>query len=169
MRNLPCGIFDHILKKQVSSWLGAFISLSAKLQKSYFAFSAYNLSATTSSRADTIVFTQTMLNEDGVYSTTTGMFTAPRDGVYEFHATLVAGEAKKGVWVEFKAFKAGETIIGRFSSWGYYHSFSFSGSAIARLQEGTHVYLKISSVQSTFKFNLYSALGNTFSGHLISN
>ena len=112
------------------------------------------------------MFTQTILNQDGVYSTATGKFTAPSDGVYEFHATLTPKHTKKTVRVEFKA---GETAIGRFSVYDYRTPVSSSGSATARLKEGTQVYLRVTSVSSGFTFAEVSTFYmNTFSGHLIS-
>ena len=112
------------------------------------------------------MFPQTLLNEDGVYSTTTGKFTAPCDGVYEFHSTLVSSQRKKGVWVEFKA---GDLVIGRFDVYDYYYYISNSGSAIARLEKGADVYLRVASLSSGFRFLEDTIRMNTFSGHLISH
>ena len=141
--------------------------LSAKIPESHYAFSAYDLSSLTPSHGDTLVFTQILVNEDGVYSTTTGKFTAPCDGVYEFHATLTIGVTQKIVYVEFKA---GERSIGRFNAYDYSSgNISSSGSAIGRLLKGTQVYIRVTGVTSGFTFkedNTYRM--NTFSGHLIS-
>ena len=107
-----------------------------------------------------------MLNEEGVYSTTTGMFTAPCDGVYEFHATLAINQNQKNLWVEFKA---GDIAIGRFGGYDYYSHVCVSGSAIARLQKGTQVYLRVTSVTSGVGFLEDIHRLNNFSGHLIGN
>ena len=111
------------------------------------------------------MFTQTLVNEDGVYSTSTGVFTAPSDGVYEFHAKLTPASSKKGVYVEFKA---GTVSIGNFEVLDYYYAVSSSGSAIGRLVKGTQVYLRVTSVSTGFKFLEDSLRMSTFSGHLIS-
>ena len=112
------------------------------------------------------MFPKTLLNEDGVYSTTTGKFTAPCDGVYEFHSTLASNSKQKGVWVEFKA---GDLVIGRFHVLDYGYIVSSSGSSIARLRKGTEVYLRVTSVSSGFRFQEDLYRMNTFSGHLISH
>ena len=140
--------------------------LSAKIQTQYYAFSAQDLSASRPSIGDTLVFSQTLLNEDGVYSTATGKYTAPCDGVYEFHSTLVSGQVRKGVWVEFKA---GGLVFGRFNVLDYHYIISSSGSAIARLRKGTEIYLRVTDVSSGFRFEESTNYMNTFSGHLISH
>ena len=144
-----------------------FQCLSAKIPESHHAFSAYDLSSLTPSIGSTLVFTHTLVNEDDVYSTTNGKFTAPCDGVYEFHATLTSGSVKKGIWVEFKA---GEISIGKFNGMDYnYNHISSSGSAIGRLQKGIQVYIRVTSMHSGFTFREESThYMNTFSGHLIS-
>ena len=144
-----------------------FLSISAKIHvpESHYAFSAYDLSSITMSTGSVLVFTQTLVNDDGVYSTTTGKFTAPSDGVYEFHATLSGGPKKKGIWVEFKA---GEVAIGRFQTYDYDIFTSASGSAIGRLLKGTQVYLRVTTVSVGFKFLEDTYRMCTFSGHLIN-
>ena len=139
---------------------------SAKIQTQSYAFSAHDLSASTPSIGYTLVFPQTLLNEDGMYSTTTGKYTAPCDGVYEFHSTLASSQAQNGVWVEFKA---GDLVIGRFDVYDYRRSVSSSGSATARLGKGTEVYLRVTSVSSGFRFSEDAYRMNKFSGHLISH
>ena len=111
------------------------------------------------------MFTQTLLNEERVYSTTTGKFTAPCDGVYEFHATLVSNRITKLLHVEFKA---GDVAIGRFHVGNYNYLISNSGSAIAKLRKRTQVYLRVTSVDLEFRFYEGANYMNTFSGHLIS-
>ena len=119
------------------------------MPKSSNAFSVHNLSASTPSVGSTLVLTHTFLNKDEVYNTTTGIFTAPHDGVYEFQATLTPGQSKKVVRVEFNAFG---TAIGRFSVYDYYNPSTSAGSAITRLQEGEQVYLKVTGMTSGFTF-----------------
>ena len=141
------------------------MSLSASMPKSSYAFSAHNLSASTPSVGSTLVFTHTLLNEDEVYNTTTGMFTAQRDGLYEFQASLTPGQSKKVVRVEFNA---RGSAIGRFSVYDNYNPSTSFSSAITRLQEGEQVYLKVSGMTSGFRFREGTQYMNTFSGHLIN-
>ena len=112
------------------------------------------------------MFSKTLLNEDEVYSTTTGKFTAPCDGVYEFHSTLACRNQQKAVYVEFKA---GDLAIGQFGVYDYARAMSSSGSAIARLRKGTEVYLRVTYVLTEFRFYEGALQMNTFSGHLISH
>ena len=113
------------------------------------------------------MFANTWLNDNGVYSKTTGKFTAPCDGVYEFHAILTAGAVGKRIYVAFKTGMA--TAIGKFNIYDSSYYLSTSGSAIGWLQKGTQVYLFVESVDSGFKFAEGSTkYMNTFSGHLIS-
>ena len=112
------------------------------------------------------MFPQTLLNEDGVYSTTTGKFTAPCDGVYEFHSTIASSQGQKGVWVEFKA---GDLVFGRVDVYDHHHAISSSGSATARLRKATNVYLRVTGVHTGFRFFEDVHRMNTFSGHLISH
>ena len=145
-----------------------FIYFPAKIQTSTYAFSAYEISDTTPSTGDTLVFTKTFVNENGAYSTTTGIYTTPCDGIYEFHATLTsdASYPKKYLYVEYKA---GATSIGKFMMYMYDtdRDASSSGSAIARLQKGTEVFLRVKTTSGArLEDNAYRM--NSFSGHLIS-
>ena len=139
---------------------------SAKIQTPSYAFSAYDLSASRPLSGSTLVFTHTLVNENEVYSTTTGKFNAPCDGIYEFHSILSPHRAKTEIYVEFKA---GEIAIGRFSAHDTTYLISSSGSAIARLRTGTEVYLRVTARSSGFRFEEDTYRMNTFSGHFISN
>ena len=112
------------------------------------------------------MFTKSLVNEEGVYSTTTGKFTAPCDGVYEFHATLASNQNKKRIYVEFKA---GDVAIGRFGVGDYYYGIGNSGSAIARLRKGTEVYLRVTYKNTGFRVVDDALRMNTFSGHIINH
>ena len=144
-----------------------FIYFSAKIQMSTYAFSAYEISDRTPSTGDTLVFTKTFVNENEAYSTRTGVYTAPCDGIYEFHATLTsdASYPKKYLYVEFKA---GETSIGKFMVYDTVRDDSSSGSAIARLQKGTEVFLRVTTLHSRTRLLDDSYRMNSFNGHLIS-
>ena len=112
------------------------------------------------------MFAKTHINENSVYNTATGKFTAPVDGVFVFHATLHVNVRKKYIHVEFNA---GGKAIGRYMVGDNYYDASSSGSAIAQLQKGTEVYLKVTSGNSgiTFREDIYGM--STFSGNLLSS
>ena len=133
------------------------MSLSAGKQSSY-AFDAYNIST---SNENILVFSQTLINEHGVYNTTTGKYTAPCDGDYKFNVTL---QYNSSIPISAE-FRKGDRIIGRFTVNG-----KGSGSAIERLSEGTEVYLTVPS-ESVRGIVIWDQLLNfiTFSGHLISH
>ena len=157
-------IWDAFGVRHVSSWVRF---LSAKIQTQSYAFFAHDLSSSsTPSVGDTLVFRKTLLNEGGVYSTTTGKFTAPCDGVYEFHATVTSNQSKKCIYVEFKA---GDVAIGRIEVCDYYYHISNSGSAMAKLRKGTEVYMRVTHVNPGFRFLEDAHRMKTFSGHLISH
>ena len=140
--------------------------VSAMVQQPSYAFSAYDLSASRPSAGTTLVFAKTHLNENSVYNTATGKFIAPVDGVYVFHATLHVNGDKKYIYVEFNA---GGKAIGRFKVGDDYINASSSGSAIARLQKETEVYLKVTSAISGSSFREDTFGMSTFSGHILSN
>ena len=134
------------------------------IPQSHYAFSAYGISAITTSVGSTLVFTQILVNDKGVYNTTTGTFIAPCDGVYEFQSTLTVGVVDKSAYIEFMA---GEAMIGTFTAYDCNNRVSSSGSAIGTLLKGTQVYLRVSIMTSGFKFRADSDFMNTFTGHLI--
>ena len=143
-----------------------FFFLLAKIPQSNCVFSAHDLSASPRSTGSTLVFNKTLVNEDGVYSSTTGKFTAPCDGLYVFHATLSPGSPNTVLRVEFKA---GEISLGRFSVYDFSNYVSSSGSAIGRLLKGTQVYMRVTEFTTGFTFWDDSVrFMSTFSGHLIS-
>ena len=106
-------------------------------------------------------------SENGAYSITTGVYTAPCDGVYEFHATLALeqGYPKKCLYVDFKA---GATSIGKFMMYCTARDASSSGSVIARLQTGTEVFLRVTATSGARLEDDNTIHMNNFSGHLIS-
>ena len=112
------------------------------------------------------MFAKTHINENSVYSTAIGRFTAPVDGIYVFHAILTVSDTKKYIDVEFNA---GGKAMGRFRVGDDYYYPSSSGSAVVQLQKGAEVYLKVLSAATglTFREDLYGM--STFSGHLLSN
>ena len=138
--------------------------VSDQAQQHPYAFSVYGLSTARPSTGNILVFTKTHLNEDGLYSTTSGKYIAPADGIYVFHSTLTSDNARH-IHVELKA---GESAIGRFQVIASSSDISSSGSAISRLKKRAEVYLRVTSVTSGYRFREDSHYMNTFSGYRIS-
>ena len=59
------------------------------------AFSAAVDVEQTISTGDQLVFSDVLINEGGAYSSASGEFTAPRDGLYVFHVVLEIGRGGK--------------------------------------------------------------------------
>ena len=111
------------------------------------------------------MFAKTHLNENNVYNTDAGKFTAPVDGVYVFHATIDVINSNKYIYVHFNA---EGRVIGRFMVGGWNNEDSSSGSAIARLAKGTDVWVEVTSVSSGISFRQDAHGMCTFAGHLLS-
>ena len=130
----------------------------------FYGFSAYESASSTVSVGSTIVLRRTRLNEGGSYNTGTGVFTAPIDGIYIFHATLCIHSGSKYIFV---AFMAGEEVLGRFASNDKVFDSCHSGSALARLQKGSHVFLRVTGASSGSTLRDDGQHMNSFSGFLV--
>ena len=133
-------------------------------QRSFYGFSAYESSSKTVSVGNTIVLSRVRLNEGDAYDTRTGQFTAPVDGIYIFHATLCIYCCSKYIYV---AFMAGEEVLGRFASNDKDYQSCHSGSALARLQKGSHVFLRVTDASSGSVLYDDIIRMNSFSGFLV--
>ena len=144
-----------------------FVVVSASIQGPSYAFSAYDLShAPNPSSGAILIFAKTQINENNVYNTATGKFTAPVDGVYVFHTTLHMHIPKKYLWIEFNA--GGHAVGGRFTVIDYRHEDSSSGSAIAKLEKGEEVFIKVTSATGGITFKDDAHRRSSFSGYLLS-
>lgn len=133
-------------------------------QRSFYGFSAYESTSSTVPKGSTIVLRHTRLNEGGCYNIGTGHFTAPVDGIYIFHATLCIKPDSKFIFV---AFMAEEEVVGRFASNDKDYNSCHSGSALARLQKGNRVFLRVTVVSSgPTLFDDYKHM-NSFAGFLV--
>ena len=141
-------------------------SVSAQSQQPPYAFSAYDLSAAKPSDGSILVFTKVHFNDDELYSTTTGKYTAPVDGLYEFHATLSSCcSSKMSIDVEFQA---GDKAIGKFSVVDLTsYDRSSSGSATARLQKDTEVYMRVTATGGNYRFREDAYFMSSFTGYRI--
>ena len=134
-------------------------------QRSFYGFSAYESTSSTAPTGSTIILRHTLLNEGGCYNTGTGQFTAPVDGIYIFHATLCIKGSSKFIFV---AFMADEEVLGRFASNDKDFNSCHSGSALARLQRGSHMFLQVTSASSGSVLNDDDTRHtNSFSGFIV--
>ena len=140
---------------------------SVRVKTSSYAFSAYQITTQPTSTGDILVFTKTHFNEDEAYSVTTGIYTAPCNGIYEFQATIAMKYQHHNNYL-YMEFKADATSIGKFSVSDNYRDVSSSGAVIARIQKGTKVFLRVTAISSGLKLGDDTYRMNSFSGYLIS-
>ena len=138
--------------------------LSESLQLPSYAFYAYGVSETKVFVGDILKFSNTQLDETGVYKTTTGKYTTKIGGIYIFHATLCA-RAKNDVVVKVVA---GQTTIGELGAADPNWNTCSSASATARLQKGDQVYLKVIRANNEGSASINGNRRCSFSGHLIN-
>ena len=139
-------------------------SFKGSAPRPFYGFSAYESASRSASVGSTIVLRRTRLNEGAAYITDTGQFMAPVDGIYIFHATLCTTTGGNYIYA---AFLAGEEVIGRLAANDKDWDTCQSGSAVARLQKGINVYLKVTYVISGTVLRDDSNHLNSFSGFLV--
>lgn len=117
------------------------------------------------SPGDTLIFTRTSLNENNVYNSNTGEYTAPVNGTYMFSTTLCN---TSGRWVKIK-FVADESVIGVFFGGHLDDYYCTSTSTVGYLKKGMKVRIV---VQATGGGDVFHQYNNdrmcSFSGHLIN-
>ena len=74
--------------------------------------------------------------------------------------------AKEYLWVEFNA--GGNAVGGRFKVSDYRYEDSSSGSAIAKLEKGEEVFIKVTSATGGITFKDDAHRRSSFSGYLLS-
>ena len=157
-------VSNHAIGHLTSQVKNLSSSLTDGDQRPFIGFSAYESSSSSSSNGNTIIFKHMRLNEGGFYKTGTGQFTVPVDGIYVFHATLCT-YYNKAIYV---AFMADEGVLGRFASAAKDYHVCHSGSALARLQRGSQVFLKVTYISSgSVLFDDIHRM-NSFSGFLVA-
>ena len=141
-------------------------SFSEQENRPSYAFSAYWLSEIDPTPPEELIFTRTLLDTDGVYNNRTGKFLVPQSGVYIFFSTLCS-KGTKYAWVNFHT---EERFIGKMFTGDGDNGWATcsSGSAIAHLQAGTHVFMRVIRAYSGNVFDNHRTNGiNSFAGHLI--
>ena len=133
--------------------------------QSFHGFSAYDSTTKSPTKGSSIVFRRTQLNEGDLYNTETGQFTVPVDGIYVFHATLCTHSPDISIYA---AFMGDKEVLGMLASSEKDYNSCHSGSALARLQKGSKVYLQVTYISSgpvlfDDKYHM-----NSFSGFLVA-
>ncbi|KAK3096438.1 hypothetical protein FSP39_000131 [Pinctada imbricata] len=122
------------------------------------AFSAYPSSSLTLSANSKVVFGKTRTNIGNAYSTNTGIFTVPVDGVYAFHWTIMVN---KGRYSEIFIQVNGSNKAVMFAhANGYSNYYSPSQSYVTELKKGDQVSL-YNRGSTGYAYSTYS----TFTGY----
>ncbi|XP_060578803.1 uncharacterized protein LOC132735817 [Ruditapes philippinarum] len=141
------------------------IQLQGKLERPPIAFHAHHVADLVLDTSDEIIiFTKSLFNEGTGYDTSTGFFTAPVGGLYQFvvHTCAYANKyAFIGLVLE------GEAIALDSNYDGNYYTCSTVG-AIVRVRSGEKVWVKSTSSASNRQLQQDSLRMNTFSGVLIN-
>ena len=138
-------------------------SFSESLKVPSNSFYAHNAIQKRIYAGDVLIFSIIQLDESGVYSNTTGKYTAQTDGIYIFYASICI-ETVNGIVVNLIG---GQNVIATIQSGDKEMISCNSATAAARLQKGDEVYLEVvydnKSVLLDDKYRR-----NSFSGYLIS-
>jgi len=111
-----------------------------------------------------ILFTTIVSNEGGAYDSNTGYFTAPYDGLYQFHVTVCSYQ-QKDVYVHLVA--AGTALAGthKYNADTYGTCTSISG--VARLSSGDKAWVEGAVTVSGGLYGGNSNRWPSFSGMLV--
>ncbi|XP_060584345.1 complement C1q tumor necrosis factor-related protein 5-like [Ruditapes philippinarum] len=139
--------------------------LEGKLEQPPIAFYAHHLKDMLLDTMDEIlIFEKTFTNEGTGYDTSTGLFTAPVGGLYQFHVhtcTVYNKYAHLGLVLENK-FIAANSNEGD----GAHGCSSFG--AIIRVRSGEKVWVEVTAYHSNYQLYQDSHRMNTFSGVLVN-
>lgn len=114
------------------------------------------------SSGETIPFDKIFANVGGGYDSTTGVFTAPKSGIYDFTIHGYDSNQDKAMWIELK--KNDDLLV----SISGYNSHSTAGnSVITYLSAGERVYVQARPNQQFSLFGKPDQVYATFSGYMI--
>ena len=136
---------------------------SGGLQKSTYAFSVYWLADTSLISGNVVIFTRKPLDEGALYDTNTGKYNVPVSGLYFFTSGLCVNKGDYGAI----NIVADGTRIGAFDAVDYDLHTCSTGSALAKLEKNTKVWLVVTADTSARNTDTYGGF-NYFSGYLIS-
>ncbi|XP_060577064.1 heavy metal-binding protein HIP-like [Ruditapes philippinarum] len=140
--------------------------LQEKLERPPIVFHAHHVADKLLDKTDEIIiFTKSVINEGTGYDTSTGIFTAPVGGLYQFsvHTCAYIGKyALIGLVLE------GKVIAADMNYDKYYHTCN-TVAAIVRVRSGEKVWVKSTASGSVHQLLQNADAMNTFSGLLLNN
>ncbi|XP_060063260.1 cerebellin-2-like [Ylistrum balloti] len=126
------------------------------------AFSAGLTNTVSLSSGETIQFDKVFSNVGGGYDVSTGVFTAPKNGIYAFTIHGYDANSDKAMWIELK--KNDDLLV---SISGYNSHSSAGNSVITYLSGGENVHVQARPNQSFSLFGRVDQVYATFSGYMI--
>ncbi|XP_060595295.1 uncharacterized protein LOC132749515 isoform X1 [Ruditapes philippinarum] len=140
--------------------------LQGKLERLPIAFHAHHVADLLLDKTDEIIiFTKSVINEGTGYDTSSGLFTPPVGGLYQFfvHTCVYKGyHAFIGIVLEGQ-------VIAADMNYDNDHFTCSAFGAIARVKSGEKVWVKSTSSSSDRRLHQNSLRMNTFSGVLVDN
>ena len=124
----------------------------------------YWLDGTSLSNGETPIFKKTLLDEDGLYDAGSGKYRVPVSGIYYFSAGLCVN---KGDFLGVNIVADG-VRIGAFDAVDYDIHTCSSGSAVAKLDKNTKVWLVVTEATNRLRNNDGVGGFNYFSGYLVN-
>ncbi|XP_060577065.1 complement C1q tumor necrosis factor-related protein 5-like [Ruditapes philippinarum] len=140
--------------------------LQGKLERPPIAFHAHYVTDLVLDTSDKIIiFTKSVINEGTGYDTSTGIFTTPVGGLYQFSVHTCAFNKKYA----FIGLVLEDNVIAASSNYDedYYTCSTFG--AIVRVKPGEKVWVKSTSSSSNRQLYQDAITINTFSGVLVNN
>ncbi|XP_060595297.1 collagen alpha-2(VIII) chain-like [Ruditapes philippinarum] len=140
------------------------IQLQGKLERPPIAFHTHHVANLSPSTNEIIIFTKSVINEGKGYDTSTGIFSAPVGGLYQFsvHICLQVGNyAFIGLLLDGKVIAADSNYDGDF-----YTCSTFG--AIVRVKSGEKVWVKPTTSDTSRSLRQDYYRMNTFSGVLVN-
>ncbi|XP_053372691.1 uncharacterized protein LOC128546317 [Mercenaria mercenaria] len=112
-----------------------------------------------------IVFDTTITNEGSGYDASTGIFTAPVGGLYQFTTHVCVHNGKHS----FIGLVVEGNVIAKDSNYDLNYYTCSSVGAVVRVKSGEQVWIKCTSGSSSYKLYEDSTMTNSFSGILLNN
>jgi hypothetical protein len=110
--------------------------------------------------AQIIIFNATLLNSGSHYNTSTGRFTAPIAGVYEFHVSLLTNGGSNRCQAEIRINGSGNTTMEMGPGYGYQQGGMF---LLRSLNANDYAEVALNSATD----GMYGSGYNSFSGRLV--
>ncbi|XP_021340068.1 complement C1q-like protein 3 [Mizuhopecten yessoensis] len=130
--------------------------------KHVVAFAAALTRTVTGNSGDTVRYDKIFTNLGGGYDRNTGVFTAPKSGIYKFDFHAYDSNTDHAMWLEL--IKNTELLV---SLAGYSSHTSAGNSVIVFVGKGERVFVQVRQDQSFTLFGQKNKVYGTFVGHLI--